>query len=170
MPATSGLTPHQRVAAECARRGPHAVASGCIDLLLGRYEMVDEGLVVALGGTHAESVLDGSEGGKAGYWPRVWAARGLLHAWDDSATAAIITATEDEAWRVREMAAKVIARHAIGDALPAAAALRGDPVPRVASAAERTVAILTTRSALAWAGGRLSTTPPARHAGRAASG
>jgi hypothetical protein len=24
-------------------------------------------------------------GGKAGCWPRVWAARGLLYAWDDRA-------------------------------------------------------------------------------------
>lgn len=147
MTAAGGQTPRQRVAAECAQRGQHAVASGCIDLLLGRYAVVDDALVVALGGTHAEYVLDGSEGGKAGYWPRVWAARGLLHAWDDSATAAIITATGDTAWRVREMAAKVIARHAVGDALPAAVGLRGDPVPRVRSAAQRAVAALTTRRA-----------------------
>jgi hypothetical protein len=30
--------------------------------------------------------------------------------------AAIVGATHDEAWRVREMAAKVIARHRVGDA------------------------------------------------------
>ena len=40
---------------------------------------------------------------------RLGAPRGLLHAWDDAATDAIIHATTDEAWRVREMAGKVIA-------------------------------------------------------------
>ena len=73
----------------------------------------------------------------------MWAARGLLHAWDDSATEAIIHATDDEAWRVREMAGKVVARHRVGDALDAVAALRDDPVPRVRAAAQRAVVILT---------------------------
>jgi HEAT repeat protein len=91
-------------------------------------------------------VLDGHEGGKSGYWPRVWAARGLLHAWDDRAAPAIIQATTDDAWRVREMAAKVIARHYVGDALTAVAELVNDPVPRVRAAAERAVVILTAGS------------------------
>jgi hypothetical protein len=49
----------------------------------------------------------------------------------------------DEAWRVREMAAKVTARHLVGDALPEVLALRDDPVPRVRAAAERAVARIT---------------------------
>jgi hypothetical protein len=101
-------TPRQSIAAECRRRGKLAVVSGCIDLLEGRE--VDDGLILALGGPPAEYVLSGHEGGREGYWPRVWAARDLLHAWDDGATAAIIRATGDDAWRVREMAAKIIAR------------------------------------------------------------
>jgi len=36
---------------------------------------------------------------------------GSPDAWSDAAAAAIIRATDDEAWRVRKMAAKVIARH-----------------------------------------------------------
>jgi hypothetical protein len=142
MPATWRLTPRQSVTAECQRRGKPAVVSGCIDLLQGRHD-VDDALVHALGGPPAHYVLDGHAGGKAGYWPRVWAARGLLHAWDDRATAAIIQATTDDAWRVREMAAKVIARHRIGDALTAVAPLRSDQVPRVRAAAERAIVILT---------------------------
>jgi len=117
------------------------VVSGCIDLLAGRE--VDDGLILALGGPPAEYVLSGYGGGREGYWPRVWGARGLLHAWDDSATAAIIRATTDDAWRVREMAAKVIARYRVGDALPAVAGLRDDDVPRVRLAAGRAVAALT---------------------------
>jgi hypothetical protein len=91
-------------------------------------------------------VLDGWNGGKTGHWPRVWAARGLLHAWDDAATEAITRATKDEAWRVREMAAKVVARHQVGDALGAVAALRDDEVPRVRAAAGRAVVRLTAGS------------------------
>jgi HEAT repeat protein len=134
-------TPRQSAAAECQRRGRSAVVRGCIDLIEGRE--ADDGLILALGGPAAEYVLSGAEGGREGYWPRVWAARGLLHAWDDSATAAIIQATADDSWRVREMAAKVIARYRVGDALPAVAGLQADDVPRVRLAAERAVAALT---------------------------
>jgi hypothetical protein len=140
--ATGRLTPRQSVAAECERRGKLFVVAGCIDLLRGRHG-VDDALVHALGGEAAPYVLAGGAGGKTGYWPRVWAARGLLHAWDDRATAAIIAATADGAWRVREMAAKVIARHRVGDALTAVAELRNDPVPRVRAAAGRAVMLLT---------------------------
>jgi hypothetical protein len=143
MAAEQTLTPQQRIAAECARRGGHAFTAGCVDLLYGRYAQVDDDLITALGGEHGKNVLDGFNGGKGGYWPRVWAARGLLHAWDDDATDAIIHATEDEAWRVREMAGKVVARHRVGDALDAVAGLRDDSVPRVRAAAQRAVVILT---------------------------
>jgi len=142
MPASWRRTPRQSVTAECERRGKAAVVSGCIGLLQGRHD-VDDALVLALGGPAAEAVLDGQAGGRAGYWPRVWAARGLLHAWDGRATAAIVRATADDAWRVREMAAKVIARHRVGDAFEAVSELRNDPVPRVRAAAGRAVVLLT---------------------------
>jgi hypothetical protein len=142
VPAIWLLTPRQSVAAECELRGKAAVVSGCIDLLQGRPD-VDDALLLALAGPAAQSVLDGQAGGKTGYWPRVWAARGLLHAWDDQATAMIIQATTDDAWRVREMAAKVIARHRVGDAFTAVAELRNDPIRRVRAAAERAVVLLT---------------------------
>jgi hypothetical protein len=137
------LTPAQRIAAERARRGGDAFVAGCVALLDGRPGDVDDDLVLALGGEHGRGVLDGWNGGREGYWPRVWAARGLLHAWDDAATAAITRAARDDAWRVREMAAKVVARHRVGDALDAVAALRDDEVPRVRAAAERAVIRLT---------------------------
>ncbi|MHB8331321.1 MAG: HEAT repeat domain-containing protein [Candidatus Dormibacteria bacterium] len=132
-----GMTPQQSMEAECARRGKSAVVSGCVDLLQGRE--VEDALVLALGGPHAEYVLSGGEGGRHGRWPRVWACRGLLYAWEKEATPAIVQATKDEAWRVREMAAKVIARHRIEDAIGAVVGLQGDPVTRVRAAAERAV-------------------------------
>ena len=107
----------------------------------------DDALVLALGGPAAEQVLDGREGGRDGYWPRVWAARGLLYAWSDDAAPVIIAALGDDSWRAREMAARVVARHRLGEALDAVAALRGDPVPRVRAAAERAVRSLTAAGA-----------------------
>jgi hypothetical protein len=128
MPGQWGMTPRESVRGECQRRSESAVVAGCLDVLTGRN--IDEYLLQVLGGPAAEQVLDGRAGGTAGYWPRVWASRGLLYAWDESATTVIIGATSDEAWRVREMAARVIAKHRIGDALDAVVMLRDDPSAR----------------------------------------
>ena len=136
--AVWGVTPRQSIEAECARRGKDAVVAGCLALLAGRE--ADPGLVVALGGPAAPRVITGEN---KQYWLRVWAARGLLWAWDDVALASVTTALHDDAWRVREMACKVIARHQLGDALPVVADLRDDPVPRVRLAASRAVVLLT---------------------------
>jgi len=65
---------------------------------------------------------------------------------DDDATPAVVRATTDQAWRVREMAAKVIARHGLGAALSAVAGLRDDSVARVRAAAERAVERLAARA------------------------
>jgi hypothetical protein len=139
-----GLRPRDRIDAECARRGKDAVVAGCVALLEGRG--TDGELIVALGGPPARwAVGAGVEGPR--YWRRVWAARGLLWAWDDSAAPAIRTALVDDAWRVREMAAKVVARHRLGDALPIVADLHSDPTPRVRAAASRAVVVLTSNRA-----------------------
>ncbi|HEX5189283.1 MAG TPA: HEAT repeat domain-containing protein [Streptosporangiaceae bacterium] len=139
MPARA--TPRQNIHAECERRGREAVVAGCISLLDGQG--ADEALIIALGGEAAPYVLSGGEGGPGGRWPRVWAARGLLRAWDEAATPAIIRATSDDAWRVREMAAKVVAKHKVGDAIEAVVALAEDHVPRVRTAASRAVMTLS---------------------------
>jgi HEAT repeat protein len=138
-------TPRQNVDAECSSRGRAAVVAGCI-ALLGRQE-VDPGLVIALGAAPARWGNDGDARSGPDYWLRVWAARGLLWAWDDAALPSILAALTDEAWRVREMAAKVVARNAIGSALPGVAALRVDPVARVRATASRAVVRLTASGA-----------------------
>ena len=104
----------------CAR--PRFV-DGCARLVRGDY--TDAGLITALGREGAAKFFDGREHEDT-YWFRVWGARGLLWAWDDSATPALLAAFGDEAWRVREMAAKV---------------------PRVRAAAQRAVARLTANTA-----------------------
>jgi hypothetical protein len=47
------------------------------------------------------------------------------------------TALNDEAWRVREMALKVVARHRLKDSLATVADLREDASARVRAAASR---------------------------------
>ena len=143
MSTSQASTPEQRIAGECDRHGTRGLVDACVALLEARPGDVSDRMITVLGGEPARHVLDGGEGGRTGYWPRVWAARGLLHVWDPAATPAIIGATRDEAWRVREMAAKVIAGHHVGDALDAVAALRADKVARVRAAASRAVTALT---------------------------
>jgi hypothetical protein len=146
-PAPAGSTPRDRIEAERHRHGSARLTPACVALLGGRPDEVSDELIMLLGGEPARTVLDGQAGGRSGYWPRVWGARGLLHAWDPAATAAIVGAAADEAWRVREMAAKVVARHRVGDALDAVAPLRDDPVERVRAAAARAVTALTAAGA-----------------------
>jgi hypothetical protein len=107
----------------------------CVAILDGHT--IDATFLRVLGGPSAEVVLDGRAGGLDGYWPRVWAARGLLRVWDDVATDAIIAATTNDSWRVREMSAKVIARHHVGPAIDAVVALIDDDNARVRTAARR---------------------------------
>jgi hypothetical protein len=132
------LPPKDSIAAECVRRGRLEVVAGCVALLGG--QTVDDALVLALGGAHGAAVLDG--GASTRYWLRVWAARGLLWEWSDAAVPALMAALGDEHWRVREMAAKVVARHRVGEAFEVVEALRADGVARVAAAAERAVRVL----------------------------
>lgn len=97
---------------------------------------MDADLIVALGGPPARWAVTGEPPGPP-YWLRVWAARGLLWAWDDVALPSLVRALGDDAWRVREMALKVVVRHRLDDAVRAVADLQEDPVPRVRAAASR---------------------------------
>jgi HEAT repeat protein len=139
-----GLTPRESIEAECARRGTSEVVAGCIRLV--RQQDVDAALIMALGGPGAGKFLDGRPHVDR-YWLRVWGLRGLLWSWDESAAPAVQAALADESWRVREMAAKVIAKRSIGDAMSAVVQLRQDPVVRVRAAAERAVHQLSQASA-----------------------
>ena len=110
-----GLSPKQSIELERARRGEPGVVAGCVELLSGRD--ADDELVFAIGGPGAQSVL----GGGQRYWLRVWAMRALLYVWEDTARNVVLSGLADEAWRVREMAAKVSARRQLGEALTALA-------------------------------------------------
>ncbi|GIF65756.1 hypothetical protein Ais01nite_37910 [Asanoa ishikariensis] len=147
--AVAAPPPRTRILAECDRRGRDAVVDGCIALLAGADDR-DAPLIVVLGGPAASWALDPVDGGPGSsrwYWVRVWAARGLLWAWEDRAASTTVLALGDTEWRVRELAAKVVARHLVGDALMAVSVLRTDPVPRVRAAADRAVVALTAAGA-----------------------
>lgn len=94
-----GVLPRESIERECRDRGRSVVIAGCIDLLNGKD--VDPTLIHALGGPAAQWAVSGGEGGPD-YWLRVWAARGLLWEWDDSALPVLEAALSDPAWRVRE--------------------------------------------------------------------
>jgi hypothetical protein len=136
------MTPRQSIERECTVRGRQEVVAGCRALLRG--EQIDADLVLALGGPGARPFIDGTARADD-YWLRVWGARGLLWAWDANAMDEVREALSDEAWRVREMALKVIARNRVGDLLADAEERRGDPVRRVRLAADRAVARLVAR-------------------------
>jgi HEAT repeat protein len=146
MPARShwGKTPQGSVEILCAARGKDQVVAGCIDLLRGAD--VDGEFILALGGPPAHWAVSETEQPGPDYWLRVWALRGLLWAWDDSAESAVLRALSDDAWRVREMAVRVAARHHIGAALPLLAELQQDARPRVQTAARRAVVSVTNAS------------------------
>jgi hypothetical protein len=129
------MTPQQSILFECDRRSREDVVRDCIAILNGRS--FDDHFLRVIGGPSAETVLDDRAGGVHGYWPRVWAARGLLHVWDDLATEAIIESTTNDSWRVREMSAKVIARHRVKPAIDAVVTLLDDDNARVRAAASR---------------------------------
>jgi HEAT repeat protein len=143
--ASWDLSPRQSVERECARRGEGEVVARCVSLLSGGDTELD--FARAIGGPAADSALGRHPRRDQRYFLRVWAARALLYAWDDIAAEAVIAAMDDEAWRVREMAAKVVARRGLGEALAAVAALQQDPVPRVRAAAARALAVLTVTGA-----------------------
>lgn len=111
----------------------------CAGLLDGtiRYDNAGYPPMTWLGGAHAAGLLQRQafESRDQDYWPRVWGARGLLHVWAADARPAVIGGLSDPAWRVREMAAKIVRVEELADAETELTALVADPVPRVRAAA-----------------------------------
>ena len=72
---------------------------------------------------------------------RTWGARGLLHAWHEGASDAVVAGLGDEEWRPAEMCLKVVAAHDVAGAGDGAAALADHALPRVRAAAARALAV-----------------------------
>ena len=135
------MTPVERVEAAVRRWGDQATVRGCAGLLClaPGSAPIGDGLALAmvLGGlTDPEWLAAGKPPGNA-YWARVWAARALRYVWADSAAPAVVAALDDEHWRVREMAAKVVRDRQLGEAADRLERLLTDDTPRVHAAAVR---------------------------------
>ncbi len=132
-------TPLRRVAVLVALIGAEAVADSCAALLRGADPTDPSVPALAWFGGSSE-VSRVAKGLDLGDWPRVWAARGLLHCYRPVAAPAVVDGLADESWRVREMCAKVVRAHEIGSAAAALHRCCSDDVTRVRVAAVRGLA------------------------------
>jgi HEAT repeat protein len=128
--------PAVRLAAAVAQLGEAEVVDRSIALLAG-LNVGDEFLVIA-GGRHAIGVLDGAP---PLYWPEVWGARALLYVWSDKAVDAVTAGLQNQAWRVREMCARVTAQRSL-DRAEHLRPLLTDDTARVRAAAARALGIV----------------------------
>ncbi|WP_372530541.1 hypothetical protein [Euzebya sp.] len=133
--------PRTRIGLACEELGQSAVVDRCIRVYEGL--LGEEHFLRILGGDHAARLIDDGIPDRQVYWTRVWAMRGLLWSWDGREPSVLHAAASDDAWRVREMCAKVVARHRCGDLLTRMDELkRGDPNARVRREANRAVEIV----------------------------
>lgn len=140
----AGRLPKAWIADAVDQYGEEAVAQWCRDLLAERVAFDDPRLPSLgwIGGPPALRELGKSDhvARRQDYWPRVWAARALLYVWTPAAANEVILSLRDSAWRVREMASKVVLKRELGEAAEPLEELAGDPVPRVRVAAMRALA------------------------------
>lgn len=133
--------PRNRIGGARAALGEQELVRWCAALLDGTAGHDDPELpsLLWLGGRSAEAELARGDLVARGqdYWVRVWAARAMLYAWAAEAAPAVVNGLADPAWRVREMAAKVVKLREVGEAGDALARLVGDVVVRVRLAAVR---------------------------------
>jgi len=125
------------------RIGAPAYISACVDLLEGapreRY-VVELRCLTGHAWQPGDAVLSPTSWGD--FWVRSWGARGLLHVWHDSATAAVVVGLGDEHYRPAEMCLKVAARHEVAGTGDGAARLAGHDLPRVRAQAMRALAVV----------------------------
>ncbi|MBH0024509.1 HEAT repeat domain-containing protein [Salinibacterium sp. SWN248] len=120
-----------RITAASERHGEAVIVERAVSLIEGNNEGKEFLLIV--GGEHAQGILDGAP---VLYWPELWGTRALLHAWNDSAADAVRAALSNQAWRVREMATRVVATRRL-DAREQLLALLTDDTARVRASAAR---------------------------------
>lgn len=126
----------KRIAAAVAEQGEATVVLRALSLIAGNNE--GEEFLLVVGGEHARGIL---EGAPVLYWPELWGTRALLYVWNDGAIEAVTAALHNQAWRVREMAARVAAARGL-DVVPALVGMLADETPRVRAAAARALGVL----------------------------
>ena len=122
-PVAPGALPRDLAAGAVELYGRPRIIEWCEELLAGRVSDSDPAWpdIAWLGGTV----------GWVPYWARTWGARGLLHIGPPARPEIVLSALEDESWRVREMTLKVIRRHGLDDPDGAVDRLVEDPAERV---------------------------------------
>lgn len=141
----ANATPQVRASAAVQALGAQELSRWCAEILTGALDLTcqDRHDPRWIAGRAWEGWGDPASWRSRGldHWPRTWAARTLLHAWGPVAAPAIVEGLHDEAWRVREMCAKVVARQELGAAAPECARRAcSDEVPRVRVASLRALA------------------------------
>jgi len=102
-PVPIDASPADRIAAAVKIYGERDIVDRAAALIGGAN--AGEDFLLFVGGKHAKGILDGAP---ALYWPELWGTRTLMYVWHDSAKVAVQSALTNQAWRVREMAAKVV--------------------------------------------------------------
>ena len=133
----------ERIHAAVAHYGEQAVIDNSVALL--RAKNAGKDFLLYAGGRHALGIL---EGAPALYWPELWGARALLYVWGESAAPYIVVGLNNQAWRVREMCAKVVLLRGL-EVAPKLVRLTTDEVPRVRAAALHALAAQGTADHLA---------------------
>jgi len=125
--------------------GIHATVDTCLAVLDGHedYDLLPVPLVY-LAGVHAVTKLGRGDLAlrRQSQWPRVWSARALRFIWLDYAEPGVIAALADPAWRVREMAAKVVGQRVLASGADRLIELLGDEEPRVRVAGVRALGVV----------------------------
>jgi HEAT repeat protein len=134
------VSPRDLLALLESELGEVEAAQACADLLAADDPHDEPEVLLFLGGSAGQSVLDGGEWRP--YWARVWAARGLLYVWTEAAAPVVVRRLGDEHWRVAEMCVKVAAKRDIGAAGPGAALLADHELPRVRAAVMRALGVI----------------------------
>ncbi len=164
-----GLPPRERTALAVRELGERALVAWCVELLCDAVGLDDPHRphLTWIGGPGAARFVADPDADPSGrsYWPQVWAARALLYAWDEqpSVARAVVGALAHPAWRVREMAAKVVTTREVGEAAEALLPLVDDEVPRVRAAAVRALGLVGEGEALEAVRDALDDADPAVH-------
>ncbi|HEU4948370.1 MAG TPA: HEAT repeat domain-containing protein [Kribbella sp.] len=137
--------PREVIRSACAEHGEDAVIDWSVALLTGQVspdeayssELMPKLVWIAGPLVGGWSRLDPVNY----YWVRVWAARVFLYVWRDDVVDALLIATKDPAWRVREHVARIVAQRELGQVVDELLPMLEHELPRVRATAVRAIGV-----------------------------